>query len=173
MFSADKLLGGPQAGVIAGTTAAVSNIRRHPLMRALRADKMAYAALEATLQEYAAGRAPEKVPVARMIAMSAAEIGRRADALAAELAAAGVPASVEDGCSTIGGGSAPGSQLPTRLVTVALPAERLEAALRGGRPAVVARIERDRLVLDLRTVAAEQDRELAALVVRAASTLFP
>jgi len=173
MFSADKLLGGPQAGVIAGTAAAVSRVRQHPLMRALRADKMAYAALEATLEEYAAGRAQETVPVARMIAMSVDEIGRRADALAAALASAGMRVNVIDGFSTIGGGSAPGSQLPTRLVALTVPADRFEATLRAHRPPVIARIENDRVVLDLRTVLPDQDAELAQLVMQAASTVFP
>jgi len=173
MFSGDKLLGGPQAGIIVGREAALTRIRRHPLMRALRADKMTYAALEATLAEYAAGRARETVPVASMIAIPLGEIARRADTLASALSAAGLAANVVDGYSTIGGGSAPGSELPTRLVAVDLPAERLEAALRAQRPPVVARIERDRVVLDLRTVRADQDRELAELVVAAASTVFP
>src|SRR5918912_1505134 len=113
MFSGDKLLGGPQAGIIAGSTEAVSLVRRHPLMRALRVDKLTYAALEATLQEYAVGRAQDTVPVARMIAMSAAEIGARAESVAACVRKHGVDADVIDGSSTIGGGSAPGSLLPT------------------------------------------------------------
>ena len=173
LFSGDKLLGGPQAGIIAGTAAAVAQVRQHPLMRALRADKMTYAALEATLAEHAAGRAAETIPVARMIAMTAAEVGTRADALQQQLAAVGVPVTVTDGVSTTGGGSVPGSELPTRLVAIALPAERLEATLRAGQPPVVARIEHGRLLLDLRTVDPADDARLAQLVVQAASTLFP
>ena len=99
-------------------------------MRALRADKMTYAALEATLAEHAAGRAAESIPVVRMIALSTDEIGRRAQALADRLSAASIRADVVDGFSAIGGGSAPGRRLPTRLVAIALPAARLEAALR-------------------------------------------
>jgi L-seryl-tRNA(Ser) seleniumtransferase len=173
MFSGDKLLGGPQAGIIAGTRQAIDRIRRHPLMRAVRADKMTYAALEATLEEYAAGRAGETVPVARMIAMPLEEIGRRAEALAAALATAGIAAEIVGGESAIGGGSAPGKGLPTRLVAVALPAERLEAALRARRPPVIGRIENDRVVLDLRTVPATADARLASLVIESASSLFP
>ncbi len=90
MFSGDKLLGGPQAGLIVGSGAAVGLVRRHPLMRALRADKMTYAALEATLEEHAAGRAAESIPVVRMIALTADAIGRRADALVERLSEAGV-----------------------------------------------------------------------------------
>jgi L-seryl-tRNA(Ser) seleniumtransferase len=173
MFSGDKLLGGPQAGIIAGTEAAVSSTRRHPLMRALRADKMAYAALEATLEEYAAGRASDTVPVARMIAMSADAIGRRADALAGRLVQDGLSADVVDGSSAIGGGSAPGVELPTRLVAIRAPASRLEAALRAQRPPVIARIENDGVVLDLRTVFPDDDALLGDLVTRAAASLLP
>jgi L-seryl-tRNA(Ser) seleniumtransferase len=172
-FSGDKLLGGPQAGVIAGRDAIVSQIRRHPLMRALRADKMTYAALEATLEEYAAGRARETVPVMRMLTLTTDVIAARADALARTLAAAGLVVDVIDGVSTIGGGSAPGSQLPTRLVALALPAERLASALRAGDPPVIARIDNDRVVIDLRTVAPNLDEQLTNLVVRAAASLFP
>jgi L-seryl-tRNA(Ser) seleniumtransferase len=160
MFSGDKLLGGPQAGIIAGTRTLVDDVRRHPLMRALRVDKLTYAGLEATLQEHAAGRATASIPVMRMIAASKGEIGERAARLAAELAASGFDAEVIDGVSTIGGGSAPGSQLPTRLVAVrsrSQAVEALEEALRAADPPVVGRIERDRLLLDLRTVLDGQD----------------
>src|SRR5215471_2738947 len=115
-FSGDKLLGGPQAGIIAGRRDAVDRIRRHPLMRALRVDKLTYAALEATLEEHAIGRGLNAVPVQRMLATTAADVGRRADALAAALNDAGWTARVVDGASTVGGGSAPGAELPTRLV---------------------------------------------------------
>jgi L-seryl-tRNA(Ser) seleniumtransferase len=172
MFSGDKLLGGPQAGVIVGSSAAVGLVRRHPLMRAFRADKMTYAALEATLEEHAAGRAADSIPVVGMIALTADAIGRRAAALVERLSEAGVRAEVVDGFSAIGGGSAPGTRLPTRLVAIALPATRLEAALRAGRPPVIARIEAGQVVLDLRTVAREDDERLGILVSRAAATLF-
>ena len=168
MFSGDKLLGGPQAGLIVGHDRFVSAIRRHPLMRALRADKMTYAALEATLQEYAAGRAHRTIPVARMIAATEQEIGARVEAILA-----GLPASLQAdaiaGLSTIGGGSAPGSTLPTRLIAVSHPARSasdLETRLREGQPPVVARIESDRVVLDLRTVLPEQDAIVAAALAR-------
>ena len=173
MFSGDKLLGGPQSGIIAGATDAVARVRQHPLMRALRADKMTYAALEATLEEYAAGRAQQTVPVARMIATPVEDLGRRADALVTGLSAAGLQAEVVGGFSTIGGGSAAGSQLPTRLVALTMPAGRLESALRAGCPPVIARIENDRVLLDLRTVPPEEDERLAALVTSAASSLLP
>jgi len=166
-FSGDKLLGGPQAGIIAGRRETLDRIRRHPLMRALRVDKLTYAALEATLEEHAIGRAQEGVPVQRMLRMSADEIGGRAGALAAALNASGWTARVIDGMSTVGGGSAPGSQLPTRLVEIAKDgrtADQIEQSLRTLDPPVIARIEDDRVVLDLRTVSAEEERLLATLL---------
>ena len=159
MFSGDKLLGGPQAGLIAGSAAALGAIRTHPLMRALRVDKLTYAALEATLEEHAAGRADRTVPVSRMIAMGVDEIDRRARALVGALGTG----RVIDGFSTIGGGSAPGSALPTRLVafeSAASSVEHIEARLRSGDTPVIARIENNRLLVDLRTVDAEDDQAL-------------
>lgn len=162
MFSGDKLLGGPQAGIIAGATRLVDRVRRHPLMRALRVDKMTYAALEATLQSYAAER-PDEVPVARMLRLTVEQIGARAHALAAALEARGVRAQVIDGQSTIGGGSAPGSTLPTRLIQLqndGASASALEQRLRAQDPPVIARIENDHVVLDLRTVLPAQEGTL-------------
>jgi len=172
-FSGDKLLGGPQAGIIVGRDRLVDAIRRHPLMRALRVDKMTYAALEATLAEYAAGRAADTVPVARMIATDADAIRARAEALAAAIAGhPGWHADVIAGASAIGGGSAPGIELPTWLVAVSAPAltpDALEERLRRLTPPVVARIERDRVVFDLRTVLGEQEDLLADAPARIAA----
>jgi L-seryl-tRNA(Ser) seleniumtransferase len=162
-FSGDKLLGGPQAGIIAGRRDALDRIRRHPLMRALRVDKITYAALEATLEAHAIGRGPDEVPVARMLHMRKEEIGRRADALAAALNRSGWGARVIDGMSTIGGGSAPGSELPTRLVELTkdgMSADQIERHLRSLEPPVIARIEDDKVVLDLRTVLPGEDQLL-------------
>jgi len=162
-FSGDKLLGGPQAGIIAGRGEALDRIRRHPLMRALRVDKLTYAALEATLEEHAIGRATDGVPVQRMLRMSADEIGERAAALAAALNGSGWSARVIDGVSTVGGGSAPGSQLPTRLIEITkdgISADQIEAHLRTLDPPVIARIQDDRVVLDLRTVMVGDEAEL-------------
>ena len=163
-FSGDKLLGGPQAGIIVGRRDILGRIRTHPLMRALRVDKMTYAALEATLLEYARGRAHETVPVASMIALSAAQIEDRARRVAERLrASTRVQVEIIDGVSTIGGGSAPGSKIPTRLLSVSVGTERpdaLEARLRHSAPPIIGRIEHDRLLLDLRTVLPEQDQAL-------------
>jgi len=139
-------------------------------MRALRVDKMTYAALDATLEAYASGKAAETVPVARMIVMSVEAIDARASALAAAVRSAGFNADVRDGFSTIGGGSAPGSQLATRVVTIAAPggsADALESALRRSKPPVIARIEEGRVLIDLRTVTPEDDERLAALTLSA------
>ena len=164
MFSGDKLLGGPQAGIIVGSDTVVSRVRTHPLMRAVRVDKLTYAALEATLEEFSAGRARLTVPVARMLALTVEEIEVRATALASELASRGLAATVVQGESTIGGGSAPGAVLPTRLVAVthpALSATKLEAHLRSQPVPVIARIEGGRVVVDLRTVDPADDTRLA------------
>ena len=172
MFSGDKLLGGPQAGIIVGREALVASVRRHPLMRAVRADKMTYAALEATLQEYAAGRAAETVPVARMIALTEPEIEARANAVVARIPRA-LGATLVPGSSAIGGGSAPGAALPTRLIALSHPAwsaSALEARLRESQPPVIARIEHDRVLLDLRTVLPEQDETVVKALTEIAET---
>jgi len=169
-FSGDKLLGGPQAGIIVGRRAQIDRIRKHPLMRALRVDKMTYAALEATLAEYVAGRAQTTVPVQRMLTMTAAEIRARADAVANAIRGNhGWRADVVKGASAIGGGSAPGVELPTWLVAIekaGTTPDGLEVALRRQTPPIIARIERDRVLLDLRTVLPEQDSTLLACLAR-------
>jgi L-seryl-tRNA(Ser) seleniumtransferase len=165
MFSGDKLLGGPQAGIIVGQAALLARIRAHPLMRALRVDKLTYAALEATLEEFTAGRAEVNVPVAAMIAMPLEAIERRARALADALRATGLRVSVVDGQSAIGGGSAPGAALPTKLVAIEHPsisAREIETQLRENDVPIIARIEHDRVVIDLRTVEANDDNVVAA-----------
>jgi L-seryl-tRNA(Ser) seleniumtransferase len=167
-FSGDKLLGGPQAGIIVGRLALVDRIRKHPLMRALRVDKMTYAALEATLTEYAAGRAAATVPVQRMLTMTADEIRARADALTTALSTlTGWRAEIVPGQSAVGGGRAPGVELPTWLAAIAknhLSTDALEERLRRLTPPVIARIENGRLLLDLRTVLHEQDALLLSLL---------
>ena len=170
-FSGDKLLGGPQAGIIVGRTALIERIRKHPLMRALRVDKMTYAALEATLTEYAAGRAAATIPVQRMLTMTPGEVRARAETLTAAIAAIpGWRAEIVAGTSAVGGGSAPGVELPTWLVAAVkdgLSPDALDTRLRRQTPPIIARIEDGRLLLDLRTVLPEQDAQLAALLANA------
>jgi len=166
-FSGDKMLGGPQAGIIAGKTALVDRLRAHPLMRALRVDKLTYAILEATLAEYVAGRAADTVPVQRMLHASAEEIEARARALGDRLAAGSWIVALASGSSAVGGGSAPGLGLPTVLLAIqseGQSASATEAWLRTLDPPIVARIENDRVVMDLRTVLPEQDEILVRLL---------
>ncbi len=159
-FSGDKLLGGPQAGIIIGRSASLARIERHSLMRAIRIDKLTLAALEATLQAYADDSFLEELPIWQALAQPLDAITQRAERFAARLQLAGVPAEVIAGESTIGGGSLPGETLPTALC--ALPARadgrrgaatRLVEALRQGQPPIVARVLRDQALFDLRTVA--------------------
>ena len=171
-FSGDKLLGGPQAGIIVGRAEYVEPLKTHPLARALRADKLCLAGLQATLLHYLKEEATEQVPVWRMIAIPLAEIERRARRWRRGLRRAGVAAEVVDGESTVGGGSLPGETLPTKLVALNTESpDRLAAALRAADPPVVARIEEGRLVLDPRTVLVEE-RELLRVVSEALSTDF-
>ena len=169
-FSGDKLLGGPQAGIIVGRAAQLEPIRRHPLMRAVRADKLAYAALEGTLLEYATGRAGRTVPVAAMIGAGAESLRSRARQIAERLApVAGLTVAATEGDSVIGGGTAPGLTLPTCLLEVRVEGcspDELEALLRQAQPPVIGRIEQDRLLLDLRTVQPDEDDALATVLAR-------
>ena len=164
--SGDKMLGGPQAGLVLGTKPLVDRLRAHPLMRALRVDKLTYAALEGTLIEHLAGRAHQTVPVLRMLHAPLEAVEARARALAATLGAAGWATSVVPGASAIGGGSAPGVTVPTALVRLARDgwsADRLESWLRTLDPPVIARIQDDAVMLDLRTVDPNDDARLAQL----------
>ncbi len=177
-FSGDKLLGGPQAGIIAGKRELVERCRRNPMFRALRVDKLTIAVLESTLLAYLRG-AHDEIPALQMICLSAEEVGQRAEALAAQLRAALPAGDVEieliDGRSVIGGGSTPEESLPTRLVAISSlrhSAAQMEERLRlaptagsGEQMPVIARIENDRLVLDLRTVFPEQERALLSALI--------
>jgi L-seryl-tRNA(Ser) seleniumtransferase len=169
-FSGDKLLGGPQAGIIVGQAEYVNPLKSHPLARALRADKLCLVGLQATLLHYLKEEATEQVPVWRMIAAPLAEIERRAERWQKRLRQAGVAAQVIDGNSTVGGGSLPGEMLPTKLLalTVAHP-NQLDAALRAAAPPVIGRIQDDQLVLDPRTVLPDEEQALLQNVVREAT----
>ncbi len=166
-FSGDKLLGGPQAGILAGRAGLVDALRKHPLMRAFRVDKLTYAALEATLVEYLAGRADRSVPVQQMLTLDVATIETRARAVADRIVAKGWRVRLVSGSSAVGGGSAPGVALPTVLVGIerdGLTATALEARLRGLATPVITRIVDEWVVLDLRTIPPESDDQLATLL---------
>jgi L-seryl-tRNA(Ser) seleniumtransferase len=155
-FSGDKLLGGPQAGIIVGRADLISTLRKHPLMRAIRPDKLTLAALGATLAHYVRGEAEREVPVWRMLSASGDVLRRRAEALAGALSSDAVETR-----SAVGGGSLPGQTQPSWAVALrADSADELAARLRKARPTVVARIEDDQVLLDLRAVLPEQDTAL-------------
>jgi L-seryl-tRNA(Ser) seleniumtransferase len=171
-FSGDKLLGGPQCGIIVGRRALVDQVRKHPLMRAVRVDKLTLAALEGTLLEYLAGRAGETVPVVRMLQENADSIESRATMLAEELHDGGWNVVLTSGASAVGGGSAPGVEVPSILVAIEWPGlspAALEQRLRTLDPPIIARIEHDRVVLDLRTVSARQEIALREAFARFAA----
>ncbi len=160
-FSGDKLLGGPQAGLIVGKRGPMEILRKHPMARSLRVDKMTLAALDATLRAYLRGRAPAEIPVWRMISASLTTLQHRAETWQRTLNEAGLSASVIAGESTIGGGSLPGETLPTALLALDLPKPDAAAALlRGTETPVIGRIQRHQLVFDPRTVAPEEEDRL-------------
>jgi L-seryl-tRNA(Ser) seleniumtransferase len=164
MASADKLLGGPQGGIIVGSASWVERVARHPLARAVRADKTALAGIAATLRHYLRGEAESRVPIWRMIAAPESAIRARATRLAAALGEDGLPAGVEPADATVGGGSLPGETLPSWAVVLS-PAvgegvDTLARRLRLGDPGIFGRIDRGRLLLDLRTVLPEEDESL-------------
>ncbi len=163
-FSGDKLLGGPQAGIVAGRRELVSRLARHPLARAVRIDKLSLASLTATLTHYLRGEAEQEVPVWRMISATPDALKERAHRWQAALAGA---YTVGESRSAIGGGSLPGETLPTWVLSLdasALPgrAEGVMSRLRRGRPPVVARVEDERVLFDPRTVGPEEDGDLLA-----------
>jgi L-seryl-tRNA(Ser) seleniumtransferase len=192
-YSGDKLLGGPQAGLISGRADLVACMRSNSLFRALRVDKLTYAALEATLLAYVK-RDHDAIPVLKMMRLTKEEIGKRAEALATQVrssesphvsqkqrdighpqsnrASADLKIEVVDGESVIGGGAAPSSVLPTRLLALScesLSADEVAARLRASAPAIVARVEDGRVLLDLRTVFAGQDALIVAALHRIAA----
>jgi L-seryl-tRNA(Ser) seleniumtransferase len=169
-FSGDKLLGGPQIGVVAGTRAMIKRLEKHPLLRALRIDKLTLAAFEATLRIYRDARDPvAELPSLRMLRTDAAVIRQRADAFAARLAPTlphGTAVSVTAGSSQVGAGSAPGIDVPTFLVAVrpsGAEVAEIDARLRAMSPAVMLRVYGGDLLIDLRTVEADEE----SLVVEA------
>jgi L-seryl-tRNA(Ser) seleniumtransferase len=162
-YSGDKLLGGPQAGLLSGRPELIARMRANSLFRALRVDKLIYAALEATLLAYVK-RDHDAIPTLRMMRLTPQEIGTRAEALATKVGSSKLKAEIIDGESVIGGGAAPSSVLPTRLVALSctgLSADELAARLRASDPPVIARVEEGKVLVDLRTVFVEQDEAIA------------
>ncbi|WP_052664730.1 L-seryl-tRNA(Sec) selenium transferase [Nitriliruptor alkaliphilus] len=164
VISGDKLLGGPQAGIIAGRADLVATCARHPLARALRIDALQRAALEATLAAHLRDPVPHELPTVAMLHTTTAELRSRAERLAA---ACGDGAEAVATTGRVGGGSLPTRELPSWAVALDGPADALSAALRQGHPPVLGRITGDRLLLDLRTVPPAGDEELVALVAAA------
>ncbi|HTM37840.1 MAG TPA: L-seryl-tRNA(Sec) selenium transferase [Terriglobales bacterium] len=177
-YSGDKLLGGPQAGLLSGREDLVQKMRSNSLFRALRVDKLTYAALESTLVAYLK-RDYDAVPALRMMQTSKSEIARRAAALMTEIAAASerahplrLAAELIDSASLLGGGSAPSATIPTTVIALtcySLSANELAARLRAGVPPVIARVEEGKVLLDLRTVFPEQDKVLTQVLVNTAT----
>jgi L-seryl-tRNA(Ser) seleniumtransferase len=175
LFSGDKMLGGPQAGIIAGKKELVQKVRRHPLFRALRVDKLTIAAMEATLRAYLRGVWNE-IPALRMMRMSVEEISARTDVfyktLWARIVDTDAEVEIADGRSLVGGGSTPAQSLPTKVLRIGsarYSASELEVRLRAGAAGapVIGRIEEDRLLIDLRTVFPEQEPALAEALSQA------
>jgi L-seryl-tRNA(Ser) seleniumtransferase len=167
-FSGDKLLGGPQAGIILGEAELIERIKTNPLMRALRVDKLTYAALEATIASYATGRAIAEIPAIAALHATKETITRRASALIRQTEKSsngGLQFKLIDGFSLAGGGSAPETQLPTTLISVSrsdLDAAEMEERLRNNTPPVIVRIVDDQLMIDLRTVSEAAEKDLIA-----------
>ena len=165
-FSGDKLLGGPQAGIILGRADLVAKLKKHPLARAIRADKLCLSALSATILHYLKGEAEQQVPVWRMISIPAEQVQSRAETWVKCLGLGEVIA----GESTVGGGSLPGETLPTFLMALSTRSPTtLLSRLRKASPPVIARLENDRVLLDPRTVLSEQDSVLLSILQHAFS----
>ncbi|MEE2656802.1 MAG: L-seryl-tRNA(Sec) selenium transferase [Chloroflexota bacterium] len=169
LFSGDKLLGGPQAGIAVGKAEVIQRMARHPLARTVRIDKLSLAALTATLVHYLKGQAVEKVPVWAMIATTNEELQERAIIWARTIGSRG---SAIQGESTVGGGSLPGETLPTWLLSLdveGLPggATGLSRRLRNGTPSIVARVQDEKLMLDPRTVSLDEEPQLLQAVIAA------
>jgi L-seryl-tRNA(Ser) seleniumtransferase len=165
-YSGDKLLGGPQAGILSGGRDLIVRMRANSLFRALRVDKMTYAALEATLLAYVK-RDHAAIPALRMMQLSKDQVGGRAEALAGKIRSPRLVVELMDGESVIGGGAAPSSVLPTILLAVTcegMSADELAGRLRSSDPPIISRVEEGRVLLDLRTVFPEQDRTVLAVL---------
>ena len=171
-YSGDKLLGGPQAGILSGRRELIAHIRSNPLFRALRVDKLTYAALEATLLAYLR-QDHDAIPTLRMLRLPLETLEGRIRVVQQKLQAeaSGISLEIVDGRSLVGGGAAPAATLPTRLLAISregLSADELAARLRAGEPPLIARVEEGRVLLDFRTVFPEQDEPLAQAITAVA-----
>jgi len=157
-FSGDKLLGGPQAGIIVGRKDLIAQLRRHPMARALRVDKLTFAALDATLRSYQRGRAVDELPVWQMISATVGALTARVQAWQSQLSSLPITTKIITGESAVGGGSLPGETLPTVLLAIPHPTpDEMAAALRRQNPPVVCRIQQDQLLFDPRTILPPQE----------------
>ena len=166
-FSGDKLLGSAQAGLIVGKRAVIERLRKHPLYRALRSDKLRLAALEATLVAHQRGVAAAEVPVIQMLALTAGDVEQRTRAVIENVTATGLELTLVPGESTVGGGAGPTCNLPTTLIALSHPrltAQEIERALRNSSPPLIGRIAEGKVLLDLRTVLPEELPELAGIL---------
>ncbi len=173
-FSGDKLLGGPQAGILAGRTEMLTRVKQHPLARAVRADKLCLAGLSATLTHYVKNETVRQVPVWQMIARPATELAATAAAWATHCTQAGLLATTISGESTVGGGSLPGTTLPTTLLALDHPdVHGVAARLRASAPPVIVRIAGGQLLIDPRTIRPGQEETLLAALVHCLASIAP
>jgi L-seryl-tRNA(Ser) seleniumtransferase len=167
LMSGDKLLGGPQAGIILGAAPLMAKLRKNPLVRAMRVDKLTLSALEATLRLYLEPeRALREIPVLSMLTASVQDIAARANAIVGKLLAAGIEANVVESSASVGGGAFPTATIPSRAIALSRKVQEAEKKLRLGEPAVIGRISDGNLLLDLRSVLPREDEALTAAIIQ-------
>jgi L-seryl-tRNA(Ser) seleniumtransferase len=167
LMSGDKLLGGPQAGIILGGADLIARLRKNPFARAMRVDKLTLSALEATLRLYLEpDRALKEIPVLSMLTETVREITARAETIAAKLRAAGIEAKVAESSASVGGGAFPTAAIPSRAIVLSHNSRELEERLRLGEPAIIGRVSDGELLLDLRSVLPHEDELLADAIIR-------
>ncbi|HEY8833075.1 MAG TPA: L-seryl-tRNA(Sec) selenium transferase [Gemmatimonadaceae bacterium] len=169
LMSGDKLLGGPQAGIILGAANLIARLRKNPFARAMRVDKLTFAALEATLRLYLdPERAVREIPVLSMLTATVKDVTTRAEVVVAKVRAAGIEAEATESNASVGGGAFPTAAIPSRAVVLLRNAQESEKKLRLGDPAVIGRVSDGNLLLDLRTVLPREDELLAQAIIRLA-----
>ena len=167
LMSGDKLLGGPQAGIILGAANVIAKLRKNPFARAMRVDKLTLSALEATLRLYLEPeRAIREIPVLSMLTAPVKDIEARAEAVAAKLRAVGIDVNVASSSASVGGGAFPTAAIPSRAIVLSRNAQAAEKRLRLGEPAVIGRISERSLLLDLRSVLPREDDLLAEAIMK-------